>query len=211
MATIPARATSTATPSTILDWPSKWTSPRAGRPRTFREAVLGTSPADDAAVELTLAEEKDPRAAAQVFVNQQGIEADRIKNGTINGLPAAWALIRVQTQSGVLSGRVAFVRFRDRTFRLLGYTTSDRWSRYSDQVNRSLQSFDTVSDPAILNVQPQRMSIVQIDREMTMREFDARYPSGIPLEQIALINQVEPDDLLRKGQLVKRVTPRKGD
>jgi len=188
-----------------MDFPQGW------KTKNFREAVLGTSPADDAAVELTLAEEKDPRAAAQVFVNQQGIEADRIKNGTINGLPAAWALIRVQTQSGVLSGRVAFVRFRDRTFRLLGYTTTDRWSRYSDQVDRSLQSFDTVSDPAILNVQPQRISIVQIDREMTMREFDARYPSGIPLEQIALVNQVAPDDRLRKGQLVKRVTPRKGD
>jgi predicted Zn-dependent protease len=92
----------------------------------------------------------------------------------------------------------------------MGYTTTDRWNRYSDQIDRSLQSFDTVKDPAILNVQPQRISIVQLDREMTMREFDARYPSGIPLEQIALINQVRPDDLLRKGQLVKRVSPRKG-
>jgi predicted Zn-dependent protease len=184
--------------------------PRDWKTKNFRQAVLGTSPADDAAIELTLAEEDEPRAAAQVFINQQGIEADRIKNGTINGLPAAWALIRVQTQSGLLRGRVAFVRYRDRTFRLLGYTPSDRWNRYSDQVDRSLQSFDTVTDPAILNVQPQRISIVQIDRDMTMREFDARYPSGIPLEQIALINQVEPEDVLRKGQLVKRVTPKKG-
>ncbi len=172
---------------------------------------MGTSPANDAAVELTLAEENDPRAAAQAFVNQQGIQADRIKSGTINGLPAAWALIQVQTQSGLLRGRVAFVRYRDRTFRLLGYTPSDRWNRYSDEVDRSLQSFDTVSDPAILNVQPQRISIVELDREMTMREFDARYPSGIPLEQIALINQVEPDERLRKGQLVKRISPRQGD
>jgi predicted Zn-dependent protease len=185
--------------------------PAGWKTKNFRQAVLGTSPANDAAVELTLVEENEPRAAAQVFVNQQGIEADRIKSGTINGLPAAWTLIRVQTQSGLLNGRVAFVRYRDRTFRLLGYTPSDRWGRYSDQVERSLQSFDTVTDPSILNAQPQSISVVQIDRDMTMREFDARYPSGIPLEQIALINQVEPDDLLRKGQLVKRVSPRKGN
>jgi len=161
-------------------------------------------------IELTLAKENDPRSAAQAFVNQQGFEADRIKSGTMNKLPAAWALFRVQTQSGLLAGRVAFVRYKERTFRLLGYTTKDRWSRYSDQIDRALQSFDTVTDPAILNVQPQRISIVQIDREMTMREFDARYPSAIPLERIALINQVGPDDRLRKGQLVKRVLPIKG-
>jgi predicted Zn-dependent protease len=184
--------------------------PAGWKNKNLREAVIGTSSGQDAVIELTLAKENDPRSAAQAFVNQQGFEADRIKSGTINGHPSAWARFRVQTQSGLLSGRVAFVRYRDQTFRLMGYTTTDRWNRYSDQIDRSLQSFDTVKDPAILNVQPQRISIVQLDREMTMREFDARYPSGIPLEQIALINQVRPDDLLRKGQLVKRVSPRKG-
>ena len=178
--------------------------------KNLREAVIGTSSEQDAVIELTLAKENDPQSAAQVFVNQQGIETDRIKSGKINGNPAAWALIRVQTQSGILAGRVAFVRYRERTFRLLGYTPSDRWDRYSKQIDRSLQSFDNVSDPAVLNVQPQRISIVEVDRDMTMREFDARYPSAIPLEKIALINQVGPDDLLRKGQLVKRITPRKG-
>jgi len=184
--------------------------PAGWKNKNLREAVVGTSSGQDAVIELTLAKENDPRSAAQAFVNQQGFEADRIKSGTMNKLPAAWALFRVQTQSGLLAGRVAFVRYKERTFRLLGYTTKDRWSRYSDQIDRALQSFDTVTDPAILNVQPQRISIVQIDREMTMREFDARYPSAIPLERIALINQVGPDDRLRKGQLVKRVLPIKG-
>jgi predicted Zn-dependent protease len=151
--------------------------------KNLREAVIGTSSEQDAVIELTLAKENDPQSAAQVFLNQQGIEADRIKGGTVNGNPAAWARFRVQTQS----------------------------DRYSKQIDRSLQSFDNVSDPAVLNVQPQRISIVEVDRDMTMREFDARYPSAIPLEKIALINQVEPDDMLRKGQLVKRITPKKGN
>jgi predicted Zn-dependent protease len=187
-----------------MNFPAGW------KNKNLKEAVVGTSSGQDARIVLVLAMENDPPSAVRAYVNQHSLNADRIKTGTINGHPAAWARIRDQTQLDRPIGRVASIRHRNQTFLLLGFTTSDQWNRYSDEIDHSLQSFDTVKDPAILNVQAQRISIVQVDREMTMREFDARYPSGIPLEQIALINQVGPEDLLRKGQLVKRVTPRKG-
>jgi hypothetical protein len=41
---------------------------------------------------------------------------------------------------------------------------------------------------------------------MTLREIKRRSPSVISIEELALINQVEPDTVLQPGQLVKRVT-----
>jgi hypothetical protein len=43
-------------------------------------------------------------------------------------------------------------------------------------------------------------------QSMTLREFQQRNPSAISIEELALINQVEPDAVLQPGQLVKRVT-----
>ncbi len=41
---------------------------------------------------------------------------------------------------------------------------------------------------------------------MTLEQFQARYPSSIPLAELALINGVQPGETLAAGRLVKRVT-----
>jgi len=51
-----------------------------------------------------------------------------------------------------------------------------------------------------------RLRIERLGQSMTLREFQRRSPSAISIEELALINQVEPDTVLQPGQLVKRVT-----
>ena len=51
-----------------------------------------------------------------------------------------------------------------------------------------------------------RLRIERVRQSMTLREIKRRSPSVISIEELALINQVEPDTVLQPGQLVKRVT-----
>ena len=73
-------------------------------------------------------------------------------------------------------------------------------------MQNSLSSFNRLTDRQALSVQPMRLLIERVGQRMTLREFNERNPSPIPIEELALINQVEPDAVLQRGQLVKRVT-----
>jgi hypothetical protein len=55
-------------------------------------------------------------------------------------------------------------------------------------------------------VQPARVELVKLDRGMTLQQFNAQYPSTIPIEQLAIINEVtDPSTVLPAGRMVKRV------
>jgi hypothetical protein len=55
-------------------------------------------------------------------------------------------------------------------------------------------------------VQPHRVDVVRIDRAMTLAQFNAQYPSAVPIADIALLNQLPSADAqLAAGSLVKRV------
>lgn len=57
----------------------------------------------------------------------------------------------------------------------------------------------------MLAVQPKRVEIVTLSNGMTIERFDQRYPSTVPLEELLLINGLEPGAVLTAGSRVKRV------
>ena len=58
----------------------------------------------------------------------------------------------------------------------------------------------------MLNVQPNKVSVVQLPQAMTLTEFAQRYPSTIPIAELAIINQVEsPSTSIPAGTLLKQV------
>lgn len=168
-------------------------------------AVAGMSAAEDAILDLRLASGTDPVAALRAFTTQDGIASDQQQSTTINGMPAATAEFQTQTDQGVLRGRVAFLAWEGRTYRILGYTTLAKYGNYRPAFMATQGSFNRVTDPAVLNRQPNRLRLVTLPRAMTLREFHAAYPSVIPVEQVALINGVDLDGQLARGRLVKRV------
>ena len=67
------------------------------------------------------------------------------------------------------------------------------------------QSFARVTDRSVLDVQPNRLRIVRLDRAMTLRDFAQRFPSVVPVEELALLNQTTVDATLPAGSRVKQV------
>jgi predicted Zn-dependent protease len=68
-----------------------------------------------------------------------------------------------------------------------------------------VSSFGPLRDPSAANVQPAKLELVRAPRTMTIEQFNAQYPSSVPLEQVMIINELHPGDQIRQGQLVKRV------
>lgn len=183
-----------------LVFPAGWTT------RNMKQAVVGVSPNQDAILELTLAAQPSPEAAAREFFLQRGVRGGPARSTTINGLPAATGTFLTETQSGAVFGAAAFISHGGKVFQILGYTPESRWRTHQDAIVAAIESFARVTDRAVLDVQPQRLRIVTVDREMTLEEFAARHSPGVPVQTIALINNLQPSSVLVRGQLVKAVT-----
>jgi predicted Zn-dependent protease len=169
-------------------------------------AVASMSPNQDAILQLSLAGQSSPQQAAQQFLSQQGIQAGPSSTSSINGLPAASSYFQAQTEQGIIEGIVSFISYGGQTFGLMGYTPSGKLGNYDQVFQSTIRSFSELRDPSRINVQPARIELVKINRDMTLEQFNAQYPSTVPLEQLAIINEAEgPSSKLGAGRLVKRV------
>ncbi len=179
--------------------------PPAWKTQNQHNAVLAQSGSKDALMQLTVAGESTPEGALQTFLTREGVVAGRVSTGLLHGFPAATASFRATTQQTVVDGLVACIGYRGAVYRLLAYAPQNVWPNYEATVRASFQSFDRLTDPAALAVQPLRLTIVRVDRPMTLGEFQARYPSKVDLATLARLNQLEASASLTTGQLIKRV------
>jgi predicted Zn-dependent protease len=170
------------------------------------QAVIAVSPAKDAAIELSQASEPSADAAARAFLAQQGITSGSSARLSLSGgLPAVSAPFAAATESGTLRGTVLCVEFGGAVYRIVGYAPEARWSSYQGTAERAEQSFQRLTDPAALNVQPQHVDIVTLVRATTIAQLARERASPAAAATLALINQVELDTPFAAGRLVKWV------
>lgn len=182
----------------------RFTFPQGWTTQNQRQAVLAVSAQQDAIEQVSLSDKATPETAAQAFFSQQGVRGSAGR-GTIHGFAAAGGAFSALTQdSTVLNGRVAFVSYDGRVYQLLAYAPQARWSAYASVADQSLSSFDRLSDPALLAVQPWHVQVVNLTRAMSLDEFVQRYAGPAPAAATALLNNVDANGQLGAG-LVKRI------
>jgi predicted Zn-dependent protease len=183
-----------------LKFPEQW------KKQNLPQAVVAVSPSEDAIVQLALAGQSPPEQAARQFLSQEGVQAGNASRANINGLPAASSYFQAQTQQGQIEGLVSFISYGGQTFGLMGYTPAGKLSSYDQVFQSTIRSFRELRDGSKINVQPARVELVKVSRQMTLDQFNAQYPSSIPIEQVAIINELEgPQSVIPVGQTVKRV------
>lgn len=183
-----------------MQFPSGW------KTQNGRTAVVAISPAQDAIVHLGLASQTTPAAALQNFSQQQGVTMGAPWRDRIGGFAAASRDFAAVTQNGQVRGLIAFLAHDGRVFGLLAYTPEAKYGSYSRSFESSLGSFDRLTDRAALAVEPMKLQIVRPTTTLTVQRFADRYASTVPVETLALINQVEVGDPLRAGEPWKVVT-----
>jgi predicted Zn-dependent protease len=181
------------------------TFPQGWKGSNQKQAVGAVSPNEDAVVVLQLAGAPTAQQAAQKFFSREGIEPGETVRRQVGGFPAVTSTFRIQTEQGYLRGLVAWVDYRERVFQILGYTAEARWNQYSDVFAASTASFGRETDAAVLNVQPRRLKIVDLNRPATFETLLRDYPSTVDPQTVALINHLQSDATLPAGDQFKRV------
>lgn len=184
-----------------MTFPAGW--PTQNKP----EGVMAASPQSDAAVQLRIAGKgTSSQTAANSFFTQEGVQSSGTSNSKINGLPASSGDFRATLEGGtVVQGSAAFIEYGEYTYMIMGYTLPAQTQSIA-AIRQVTQSFRPLTDPTYLNVQPARVNVVKVPREMTLEQFNRQFPSSISMAQLAVINGVDGESAtLRSGQLAKQV------
>ena len=183
-----------------MDFPQGW------KTANTAQAVQGVSSGQDAAIQLTLAQERSADAAARAFAAQQGLQAGSAQRTTVSGLTGVVVPFAATTDNGALRGNALFVEYNGTVFNLIGYAPEARWAANEGAVDGALKTFGPLTDPTALAVQPQRLDVFTAPSRTTIAELVRSHPSPLQPDMLALINQVQPDSPIEAGHLVKWVT-----
>ena len=182
-----------------IDFPAGWNLKNA------RQAVVGVSPANDAAVQLTLSQETTAQAALQAFLSSGSAQAAGSWSPGLRGLTSAGTGFTVATEQGAYRGLAAFVEHGGRVFRLLAYSTGDQFASYEPAVGRSIESFGSVTDRALLDVAPKRVEIVRAPSAMTADELARRFDATVAADELLRLNGMDPGERFAAGGSYKVV------
>jgi len=182
-----------------FDFPPGWKTVNA------REVVFAVSGDQRALVRIALARETNPETAARQYFASQDVSAGAEWIREIHGLPAESRGFRRNTESGVVRGMVAFVRYSGRVYQIEGMAVQESWEGYEGIVLDSIASFRELTDSSALAAQPDRVEIVRLTESMTIAEIAQRYPVTVSVETLALVNNVAPGDRLEAGRHVKLI------
>jgi predicted Zn-dependent protease len=182
-----------------FDFPSGW------KTANGREAVLGSTEENDAIVRLTMSAKSTPEAALEQFLSQDGVQSGPSWRSDVNRYSVASRSFGATTQQGNVRGLVVYLRHGDTVYQLLGYTFESRWSDHGNAIETALASFDRLTDPSALAVEPARIKIIDVRESMSLQQFADRYDASVPVEKLALINQMEVSDRVVAGRPYKTV------
>ncbi len=179
--------------------------PDGWRTANLTQAVVAQSPADDAIIQLTLSTAAGHDAASRAFFGQDGIRRRSAGATTVSGLPATIGTFDAATDDGVVSGVAAFIDYGGRTYQILGYTSARRFGTHENTFRSAIASFERLTDPEALAVQPLRIEVMTLQRATTLGAMAASRPSPISLDELAIMNGIEPDAPLSAGDRIKWV------
>jgi predicted Zn-dependent protease len=171
-----------------------------------KASVSAKSPAEDAMVQISLAEQSTPDTAAAAFFEEDGVTREKSWKKEVHGLPASWNRWEATTDDGSnYRGTIAFVSYQGNVFQILAMAQADDWDGYEDDLETAIASFTRLNDGEAQKVQPKTLKVVRLKKAMTLEEFAKAYPSTVDLATLALINHVELGARLEANTLVKRV------
>lgn len=176
-----------------------------------RSLVAVVSPEEDAVSVMQIdGDNATPRASVEAFLNQEGITVLERSEGSQHGLTAYEAGASAATEEGrEVRYRVRAVAYGERIYRFISYTFADSYGRYADFFQRTAGSFRELDDSGILSIQPLRLEVRSAGGE---GDLAALLPDTLPgeasLEDIAILNQVEVEQNIPAGTLLK--VPRRG-
>jgi predicted Zn-dependent protease len=183
------------------------TMPKGWKATNLSQAVVAQAPSGDAAFQLTLAKEASPGQALEQFATNQAVSAVEKVDVPVQGLQASSARFQAKTEGGQVGGLVTFVSHQGKTFQLMGLAPATGFAAQEATFKQVQGSFGPLTDQAALTVQPARVKLVTAPSAMTLADLVSKQGagSGLSVEKVAILNQMDPSTRLQAGQKVKMV------
>jgi predicted Zn-dependent protease len=171
----------------------------------LKEAVVAVSPQQDALVQITTTQFKDPAQGLQQFMSQQGVSPVGSPSRASSKLPSAAQQFTARGEQGELAGAAVFVGHEGRVYQIVELTTPDKLGGFAPAFTDVPASFAELTDPGALAARAAKVQVFSVPRPMTLAQLAQERPASVPVETLALINQIQPTTALTAGQKVKWV------
>ena len=167
--------------------------------------VVALSPNKEALFVLAPSGHDSAKKAFEAFFADKTVAKGEQWEGKVGGYHVLTCAIAIQASDGRVTGLLAFIDYRGGVLAMLAVGPESTWENHSDPVAKSFASFASITDPRILKIDPMRIRIENLPREMTLKEFAKARPSVVPVDELAVLNHVDADEKLEKGRAIKRV------
>jgi predicted Zn-dependent protease len=182
-----------------VDLPEGWKAAQRG------EAVVAITEDEEVMLFLGTSDAESAEAGMAEFFEDPEIRSEEQWRGKIDGTVAVSSGFAIVADDGDLTGLVAFLDHGGRVFVMLAVAPASAWSGHVEPVAESLASFCRLRDPKLLGVEPMRIELARLKKATTLEQLSREQPSVVDLGTLAIVNQVDPDERLEPGTLVKRV------
>ncbi len=186
-----------------LNFPDGW------NVQNTRSEVIFAEPAGDAAIQLALVPPtagQTPEAVGENLGRREGIQLIEGARTQIGGCPAFLGSYRAQSSQGSAAILAAFVAYGTNLYQIAGLTAESSYTRFADLFDSSLRSFRELSEKRLLSVQPDRLQLYRTRENETLRKISRSRPqTRIRLEDLAILNRIDPDQILQPGTVIKLV------
>ncbi len=189
----------------VFDVPSGW------KLLNSPQQVQMGGPNGDAAITFTIAQGNSPEAAAQAWLQQNQLQAERGGATTINGNQAyvvsGTAVTGAQgQQQQQLAYTTTFIDYGGNMYLFSAVTLAARAAQNQRALDEPASSFRALTDARYLNRQPERLDIKTVPSSQTLQAFLSS--QGIPstrMQELSILNGMELTAVLPAGTKIKAV------
>ena len=186
-----------------LVFPSGWSVQNA------RASVTAVAAEQRAYIKLELATPREGQSIrAYVRDYLQELRANVSDSGeiTVNGLEGFEAAFTVTADRSEYAVLGTWISYESRLYQMLGITSRARWREYATTMQRSMRTFDELTDPEVLGVEPARVAVTEVDPSMQLVGVIEQHPElSVSPETVAILNHLSLQDLIEAGDVVKLV------
>lgn len=186
----------------------KFPVPQGWQTQNTTSQVIMVTQDQKAGLLLQLGQGATPREAVEAAVQKFQLSVVESNQETVSNLPAFYAIgdLTDQQSQQVLRVLVYAIQYNGLIYQFLGFADKTTFGTYTPIFQRTTRGFSQLTDPAKLNVKPERISIRTVPRNMSFTEAMRNFSMPADrIEELAILNGMEKEQQVPQGTLIKIV------
>jgi len=160
----------------------------------------------EAIIILTLQNSKSLNQAAQQVLQNYNLKAIETRRAIVNGFDTQILLAEQILQDQALRLLIYLIEDNNMIYSFLGVTEYNSFNQYQRTFANTMGNFDRVTDPAILNKQPDHIEVEEVQQNARLTKVLSNM--GVDqdeMEEIAILNGMSLSSSVSAGTLIKLV------